>query len=241
MSRLGRDMKESEEYKEIDMFHTDKNIVKGHINHNFKKNNAEGNVPCPMLRNGCNQDEFRAFTLQWRLYAGGQGEMDDRELRRQLLSCIDETLEGAMYDALGNKINTSTEADMMTELGKLAVDEQFTVEEIITVVEDMYMIPEKIPVKQPRAHRSQPHSSLAKQTPPRFEDPALAQVLIQQGQPRPAVGGSTEKVCLYTIPARRQAQILTGEAQLTMAEEKILDSTLTMRMNITPNELFGGG
>ena len=37
--------------------------------------------------------------------------MDDRELRRQLMSCIDGTLEDAMYDALGNKINTSTEAD----------------------------------------------------------------------------------------------------------------------------------
>jgi hypothetical protein len=157
-----------------------------------------------MLRDGCNQDEFRSFTLQWRLYAGGQGEMDDRELRRQLLSCIDETLEDAMYDALGNKINTSTEAVMMTELGKLAVDEQFTVEEIITVVEDMYMINEEIPVKQPNTHRSP-----AKQTPPRFEDPAFTQKLFQQGQPSPAAGGSTEKVCLYTIPARRQTQLLT--------------------------------
>ena len=71
--------------------------------------------------------------------------MDDRELRRQLLSCIDGTLEDAMYDALGYKINTSTETDMMTELGKLAVDEQFTVEEIITVVENMYMIHKEIP------------------------------------------------------------------------------------------------
>jgi hypothetical protein len=76
------DMKESEECEEIDMFHTDKNIVKGHINLNFKKKNGEGHVPCPMLRDGCNQDEFRSFTLQWRLYAGGQGGMDERELRR---------------------------------------------------------------------------------------------------------------------------------------------------------------
>jgi hypothetical protein len=102
MSGLDRDMKESEEYKEIVMFHTDKNIVKGHINLNFKMNNGEGNVLRPMLRDGCNQDEFRSFTLQWRLYAGAQGEMDDRELRQQLLSCIDGTLEDAIYDALGN-------------------------------------------------------------------------------------------------------------------------------------------
>ena len=66
--------------------------------------------------------------------------MDDRELRQQLLNCIDGTLEAAMHNALGSKINTSTETDMMEELGKLAVNEQFTVEEIIAVVENMYMI-----------------------------------------------------------------------------------------------------
>ena len=102
--------------------------------------------------------------------------MDNRELRQQLLSCIDGTLEDAMYDALGNKINTSSKTDMMTELGELAVDEQFTVEEIITVVEDMYMIHEEKPAKQPNNH-----SSLAKQTPARFEVPALTQILSQQG------------------------------------------------------------
>jgi hypothetical protein len=97
------------------------------------------------------------------------------------------------------------------------------------------MIPEKIPVKQPRAHRSQPHSSLAMQTTPRFEDPALAQGLIQQGQPSPAAGGSTEKVYLYTIPARRQTQILTEDGQLTMTEEKSLDNDPTIQMTITPH------
>jgi hypothetical protein len=59
------EMKESEEYEEIDMFHTDKNIVKGHISLNFNKNSEKVNVPRPMLRDGCNQDEFRSFTLQF--------------------------------------------------------------------------------------------------------------------------------------------------------------------------------
>ena len=44
-----RRYKESEECEEIDMFHTDKNIVKGHINFNFKENNGEVKVPRPML------------------------------------------------------------------------------------------------------------------------------------------------------------------------------------------------
>jgi hypothetical protein len=166
----------------------------------------------------------------------GQGEMDERELRRKLLSCIDGTLKDAMYDALGNKINTSTEAAMITEYGKLAVNEQFTMEEIIAVVEDMYMIHEEIPVKQPNHH-----SSLAKQTPPRIEDPALTQMLSQQGLPRPSAGGSTEKVYLYTIPARRQTQLMTEEGQLTITVEEVLDSTPNMQMTIISTELFRGG
>jgi hypothetical protein len=67
-----KEMKESEEYEEIDVFHTDKNIVKGHISLNFNKNREDGNMPRPMLRDGCDQDEFRSFTLQWRLYAGAK-------------------------------------------------------------------------------------------------------------------------------------------------------------------------
>jgi hypothetical protein len=49
-------------------FYTDKNVVKGHTNFKFNKTNEEGDLPCPMLQDGCNKDEFRLFTLQWRLY-----------------------------------------------------------------------------------------------------------------------------------------------------------------------------
>jgi hypothetical protein len=55
VSELDRDMKESEEYEDIDMFHTDKNIVKEHINLNFKKNNGEGNVPCSLYFLRCEE------------------------------------------------------------------------------------------------------------------------------------------------------------------------------------------
>jgi hypothetical protein len=120
-------------YKEE--FHTDKNIFK------FNKINAEGVLPCPMLQDGCNKEEFRLFTQQWRLYIRKRGELDYSEVRQLLMSCIDETLVDAIHDALGYKINTSSVTDMMMELGKLAVDELFTVEEIVTVVDNMCMIP----------------------------------------------------------------------------------------------------
>ena len=88
--------------------------------------------------------------------------MDDRELRQQLLRCIEGPLEAAMYDALGCKLYTISETDIMEELGKLAVKENLTVEEIIAVVDNMYyptVISEENPVNQPTAHRSPAHSS----------------------------------------------------------------------------------
>ena len=47
--------------------------------------------------------------------------MNDRELREQLLRCLDKPLEAAMYDVLSCKLNTIPEADMMEELVKIAV------------------------------------------------------------------------------------------------------------------------
>jgi hypothetical protein len=90
--------------------------------------------------------------------------MDVKELRQQLLNCTDGPLEAAMYDALGSKINTISETDMMEELGKLAVEEELAVEEIIAVVRNMNnstMISEEKPVKQPTAHSSPAHRSPA--------------------------------------------------------------------------------
>jgi hypothetical protein len=39
--------------------------------------------------------------------------MDDRELRQQLLRCIEGPLEAAMYDALGCKLYTIPETNIM--------------------------------------------------------------------------------------------------------------------------------
>jgi hypothetical protein len=75
--------------------------------------------------------EENAITQQWNLYARYHSGMDVRELRQQLLNCADGPLEAAMYDALGRKIDTLSETDMMEELEKLAV------EEIVAVVKNV--------------------------------------------------------------------------------------------------------
>jgi hypothetical protein len=75
-----RRYKESEGYEEIDMFHTDKNIVKGHINFKYKKDKGDADEQRPQLRDRCNWEEFKSFTQQWRLYTRCNEGMDDREL-----------------------------------------------------------------------------------------------------------------------------------------------------------------
>ena len=93
---------EGRKNKEFDeRFNTDRDIAKGHITFQFKEDREDEEyinlkkkveVQRPMLREGCNLDEFKSE------YNDG---MDDRELRQQLLRCLDEPLEAAMYDALG--------------------------------------------------------------------------------------------------------------------------------------------
>jgi hypothetical protein len=47
--------------------------------------------------------------------------MDDRELRQQLLNCAVGPLEQIMYRALGSKLDTLSEFDLMEELERLAL------------------------------------------------------------------------------------------------------------------------
>ena len=45
-------------------------------------------MPHPVLRGECNQEEFQSFTQQWNLYARYHSGMDVRELRQQLVFCF---------------------------------------------------------------------------------------------------------------------------------------------------------
>jgi hypothetical protein len=121
-----------EEYNEFDdMFDTDKDIARRHITLKVEQDHNPQEVPPPS-----------SFTQQWRLYAGCHVGMDVRELQRQLLNYKDGPLEADMYDALGSKIDTLSETEMMEELENLAV------EEIVA------MISEERQVKQPPVHSS---------------------------------------------------------------------------------------
>ena len=61
------------------MFHSTKYMV--------EQNSGYKEVRCPMLRGGCSHDAFENFKHEWSLYTGCREEIDDRELRQELLNC----------------------------------------------------------------------------------------------------------------------------------------------------------
>ena len=77
-------------------------------------------VLCPRLRGGCSQDDFKTFKQKWSLYAGCRDEIDDRELQQELLNCAVGPLEDMMYNTLGAKVDSLSEADLLNELEILA-------------------------------------------------------------------------------------------------------------------------
>ena len=234
----------SKELKELDEeFNTDGDIAKGHKTFKSKEERENEDykfkeVPHPMLRDGCSLEEFKSFILLWRLYAECHDGKDDRELQQQLLRCLDGPLEAALYDAIGyHNINTIPEADILEELGKLAVEENLAMGVIIDVVDNYpTVISEENPVNQQTvqssqvtdhrspAHRNTAHSSQDKQPPAKFKPPDHAQAVVTLGLPREdkhghAAGGGAEKVGLYKIPARRPAQTWHQKTSTELAQE----------------------
>ena len=104
-----RKNKEDEEFDKV--FYTD----------TFEQDSGYQEVLCPMLRGGCSQDDFKTFKQKWSIYAGCCDELDDRELRQELLNCAVGPLEDRMYNTLGTKVDTLSETDLMKELEKLAL------------------------------------------------------------------------------------------------------------------------
>jgi hypothetical protein len=78
-------------------------------------------VVCPTLEGGCSKDEFGKCTQMWRQYAEHHDEIDSRELRQKLLNCTVGPLEEVMYKTLGAKVDSLPEADLLDELGKIAM------------------------------------------------------------------------------------------------------------------------
>ena len=86
---IAKEYEEFKEHREFDKeFNTDRGVAKRHIAFQFKGDREDEEyklqeVLRPVLQGGCNLEEFKSFTQQWRLYTRCNEWMDDRELRQQ--------------------------------------------------------------------------------------------------------------------------------------------------------------
>jgi hypothetical protein len=171
-------------------------------------------VLCPLLRGGCSQDDFKTFTQKWILYAGCRDEIDERELRQELLNCAVGPLEDMMYDTLGAKVDSLSEADLLDELEKLA-----TVKTGTKVQAGDYpaMITMKNPVQQPTHTHDQPAlamGNIAKMT----TNPTFTELYYQY----PVMISGENPIQLPTAHTHNQPALAErGTATITM------DSTIT--------------
>ena len=75
----------------------------------------------PTFSGGCSQAEFKLFAKKWEQYVRSSGETDDVLLRDQLLNCPDETLGGALYEALDDRADTISVTELLKEIEVLVV------------------------------------------------------------------------------------------------------------------------
>jgi hypothetical protein len=64
------------------------------------------------------------FTRKWEQYVRSSNEEDGDKLKDQLTNCPDETLKGALYKALGDRIDTISVTDLLKAIEELAVVRQ---------------------------------------------------------------------------------------------------------------------
>jgi hypothetical protein len=159
---------EDEEYKENNMFNTDRDIVKEHFTYEFEEHEDEE------YEDEFHTDKFEEYEKYEEFETGstriGTCTRSMRSTRSPshshnsggymqgategwTLDYTDGPLEDDMYNALGIKIGTLSETEMMEELENLAVEEIVA----MTSVER--------PVKQQPAHSGTAHSHTAHRSP----------------------------------------------------------------------------
>jgi hypothetical protein len=81
-------------------------------------------LPRPTISAGSNQQDYKFFIEQWNRYKRFLGEADADKLRDQLMYCPDDALRKHVSKSLGESADTITEADLLKEIEKLAVERQ---------------------------------------------------------------------------------------------------------------------
>ena len=117
-------------------------------------------IPRPVLQRRCSEEDFNFFRREWLRYVRFYEKVDASEIRNQLMNCLDETIQIAVYNAFGMSFNNTNQATLLMVIGLLVVedvekhvckniadtqhptmvevDEEHTVEEVVAVLKDVH-------------------------------------------------------------------------------------------------------
>ena len=187
----------------------------------FEQNLDIKEVKCPVLRGGCKQEEFDEFAQSWGRYAECQWEMDDRELKQQMLNCAVGPLENIMYNSLGSKLDTLSETDLMEELEKLAVMKSIAEQQDVNNPAIAYMentakpTSHKYPAQCSLTHRSPVHNSPKVHSQSFNEEKANDKVLAIQAQEDLVAEDQAEQDEARRVHPSKQEEDLAVHAEAT--------------------------
>jgi hypothetical protein len=75
-----------------------------------------------MIQKGCSQEDYNFFRREWLSYVRFYEKVDAYEIRDQLLNCLDTTLQILLYRALGNDVDTTTQAVLLMVIELLVLE-----------------------------------------------------------------------------------------------------------------------
>jgi hypothetical protein len=68
-------------------------------------------IPRPMIQEGCSQEDYNFFKREWQRYVRFYEKVDAKEIRDQLMNCLDTTLQILVHRAPGSEVDITTQAD----------------------------------------------------------------------------------------------------------------------------------
>jgi hypothetical protein len=78
----------------------------------------------PKLEANCSQMDFSVFKKRRGIYCNSAGNQTDSILRDQLIECAEDSLKKTLFDTIGERWDTISSMDLLTEMEVVAVEKQ---------------------------------------------------------------------------------------------------------------------
>ena len=79
-----------------------------------------------MIQEGCSQEDYIFFKREWLSYVRYYQKVDVKEIRDQLMNCLDTALQIVVYRALGSDVDITTQAELLWVIELLVATARMT-------------------------------------------------------------------------------------------------------------------